>query len=446
MDDSQDKSPKFVLKYIMIPIEVFSNPDLTPTDMFVYSVVHSLDGKDHCFASNAFIANVLGINIRQASRSVAKLVESGYFKQVSFDGRKRVITEDTTYKERYKPYVNAFHDREYAEPSEQAVQDSADERCSTDQTSGYIKDKINNCKDDTFSPKKETGKRRSSSSGNTALLATLANAVEEPETRSARPSGIDRSVYSKPTNGRSTIFKPSDRSKIILDYWNSKDGLRTHKEGTKIYKQTSLLIDLLYQGSACSEIFKNTKFRRQDFIQAIDNYHLAATSLDYEPSDLIQKKRLKNKSFSDFILDVDSKKSLFLHYLSVDPVKANTVLKTEVSPTISILAEWYAEYSNISDNTHFSHRDWVNFSKAEEKLTEFFISNKRRINIDTICHLGRLEGAFDELSALALFLAKSVEEAHKESGIDISTGWLCSDNAFNSRFPKYLQQKGVMRQ
>ena len=110
----EDKEARFVLKYILIPIEVFANPELTPTDMFVYSVVHSLDGKDHCFASNSFIANILNINIRQASRSISKLIESGYFKQVSFDGRKRVITEDTTYKDRYKHYVSAFHNREYA--------------------------------------------------------------------------------------------------------------------------------------------------------------------------------------------------------------------------------------------------------------------------------------------------------------------------------------------
>ena len=81
----------FKLKEIVIPIELFNNKNLTPTDYYVFSVVKELNKKEGCSASNKQLSNILHISERQIIKSITNLKENNYLYQESFDGRKRIL-------------------------------------------------------------------------------------------------------------------------------------------------------------------------------------------------------------------------------------------------------------------------------------------------------------------------------------------------------------------
>lgn len=79
-------------KGVWIPKEIWLNSDLNITDKAVLIEIDSLDnGEDGCWAGNKHFAEMLGCTERQASASVAKLVNMGFVKVIRFDGRNRYL-------------------------------------------------------------------------------------------------------------------------------------------------------------------------------------------------------------------------------------------------------------------------------------------------------------------------------------------------------------------
>jgi len=98
------------IKGVFIPGEVAFNKTLTKTDMFIWWQIDSLDCTEkHCFASNEFISDQLDLNPQTVSNSISKLKDLGYFKQVSFNGRKRVLARDDSYLEKYRHLVDKYN-------------------------------------------------------------------------------------------------------------------------------------------------------------------------------------------------------------------------------------------------------------------------------------------------------------------------------------------------
>ena len=79
-------------KGVWIPKEIWLNSALNITDKAVLIEIDSLDnGEDGCWAGNKHFAEMLGCTERQASASIAKLVNMGYVKVLRFDGRNRFL-------------------------------------------------------------------------------------------------------------------------------------------------------------------------------------------------------------------------------------------------------------------------------------------------------------------------------------------------------------------
>ena len=79
-------------KGVWIPREIWLNSALNITDKAVLIEIDSLDnGEDGCWAGNKHFAEMLGCTERQASASIAKLVNMGYVKVLRFDGRNRFL-------------------------------------------------------------------------------------------------------------------------------------------------------------------------------------------------------------------------------------------------------------------------------------------------------------------------------------------------------------------
>lgn len=83
----QIKNPDF----LQIPHQVYTNRTLSAIDMLVYGLVYwytHLKG-EKCFASNQTFADILGVNIRKISESLARLGEAGCINVIYSDNTKK---------------------------------------------------------------------------------------------------------------------------------------------------------------------------------------------------------------------------------------------------------------------------------------------------------------------------------------------------------------------
>lgn len=86
-------------KGIWIPKEIYLSKELNWTDKILLLEIDSLDTEEeHCFASNEYFANFLGINERRVRASISKLKDMGLIEQVYFDGRKRGLKSNLSTK------------------------------------------------------------------------------------------------------------------------------------------------------------------------------------------------------------------------------------------------------------------------------------------------------------------------------------------------------------
>lgn len=88
------KSPRNC-EYLMIPIEVLRNPELSPWEKIILSEIISLDVRTNryggCYASNEYLSYFCGDDLRKVQRYLKRLRDLGYIKTKSFDGKIRVM-------------------------------------------------------------------------------------------------------------------------------------------------------------------------------------------------------------------------------------------------------------------------------------------------------------------------------------------------------------------
>ena len=81
-----------LIKGIWIPIEIWQDKSLSWNEKILLMEIDSFTTKGHeCYISNQYIAELLGVTERSASRILSHLLESGLIRVVKFDGRKRYV-------------------------------------------------------------------------------------------------------------------------------------------------------------------------------------------------------------------------------------------------------------------------------------------------------------------------------------------------------------------
>lgn len=87
-------NPRFI--GIFIPVEILDLPELNSTDIIMLSWIDALDDPKNshsgCFASNKYLADRLKLQENTVNKIISKLKDLGLIRQVSFDGRIRVLT------------------------------------------------------------------------------------------------------------------------------------------------------------------------------------------------------------------------------------------------------------------------------------------------------------------------------------------------------------------
>ena len=76
-------------KGVFIPAEVYLDKRLSALDKIILTEINSLDVEDGCYASNEYLAEFCQCSVSNVTKTISKLKELGYVKQVKSDGRKR---------------------------------------------------------------------------------------------------------------------------------------------------------------------------------------------------------------------------------------------------------------------------------------------------------------------------------------------------------------------
>lgn len=92
MDQSRD------FKGIWIPKELYLTKELNWTEKLLLIEIDSLDTEDHCFASNKYFAEFIGVTQRRVQQCINKLKELGYVEQIYFNGKKRGLKSNLSTK------------------------------------------------------------------------------------------------------------------------------------------------------------------------------------------------------------------------------------------------------------------------------------------------------------------------------------------------------------
>lgn len=75
---------------VWIPREIWLDERLSALDKVILVEIHSLDnGEEHCHAGNDYLAEFCQCSTSKVSKAVSKLIELGFIKVFSFDGRVR---------------------------------------------------------------------------------------------------------------------------------------------------------------------------------------------------------------------------------------------------------------------------------------------------------------------------------------------------------------------
>lgn len=79
-------------KGIWIPKEVWLDTRLNALDKIIFAEIDSYSSTENgCFAGNGYLASFCQCSESKISKTISKLIDFGYIKRVSFDGRYRVL-------------------------------------------------------------------------------------------------------------------------------------------------------------------------------------------------------------------------------------------------------------------------------------------------------------------------------------------------------------------
>jgi len=200
--------------HLNVPLEVALNPKLTKTDVIVFWIIHGIIGAGkECFASNEWFAEKTGVAETSVARSVTKLEKLCYIKRTKFTGRKRYVTIDESYKQKYGylriGYNNSLRRNAKADFAETRRQTS--QKTQTYNNRLLLKDR------------------------NTISLLRKDSVAEATKTTSSNsPTRLKIRKY-KRRNGSVVDNSKCDQ---LIEYWNSKPLLTAHKiGGTGIYNK-----------------------------------------------------------------------------------------------------------------------------------------------------------------------------------------------------------------
>jgi hypothetical protein len=408
---------QFTIKYIMYPIELQKDKRLAPVDREVWSAVHMLDHPEkHCWAKNTSIAECLNINDTTVSKSINTLIECGYIKMISFDGRRRVISCDME-----AIYAESQRLRQTAEselagegwPNAQPRLGQMPKSNLADRPTRVVRVEDYN------------GKSKSLSAEKTAELG-----IGDSQTSHQISDKALAIMNAKMKMGKSyDDYMPSEDVQYLITVWNEL-GLTQHKFNTK----NAYDIQEKYNSLMAGKLIKGYKPSSRDIVeQAIGNFALAATNPDYLPYD---KKFLKKLTLSNFLWDDYSNASHYTDFTRLPALmpKKDRIIKDDYPDITRDLKKRYIHnvLGGVAPKA-FDVVDENKFRNAARGLSSWINRNRKKFS----------DWVRDE--DMTEYFFKALEDDINGDWSILTPGWLSSEKMFEIRLPRYMCSQAMFK-
>lgn len=97
------------IKEVLIPKEILNSSDLSLNEKVLLSIIIELSDKDNqCVASNKQLSKILNISKTSVSTGISKLINLGYLKPISFNGRQRILEYASAIKKKKSSNSNNY--------------------------------------------------------------------------------------------------------------------------------------------------------------------------------------------------------------------------------------------------------------------------------------------------------------------------------------------------
>ena len=422
-----------------LPIEILCNPEITPTEKMLFGFICNLaKSSKGCWASNAYLGKRLWLGPQSISNAIAKLKKYRYI-EVVFEDKKnsnqkqRRIFINKDYPSLYYDAVVAYNDNI----------DSVEDMETLLKILYPLIRKIilkENIKYNSSSYKEELNLSSINSIHSFPEEMNPADSIVPPPNKirlhRRSKSQIIKSKSStqerNPTKEIEPIEVP-EPVQDIFDFWLEK-GLRLPKRNpSKTLQRCITLVNKLLKGRLSSE--DKHKYSPEEIKMTIERFSIAAFDNDFYPIG-DRKEKLRHMYISDFIESMIrcngelTRINPFKKYYNEPPTRITNILPDNPAFTFN-LKKYYEKDVLGKVKPKYSTREENNFRKAAEKFLDFLQTNKSRIR----GHIDDNQGA----GILWKAIMKDAGDPRK-----INTGWLCSDETWNRRFPAYLNSQGFL--
>ncbi len=242
---------------------------------------------------------------------------------------------------------------------------------------------------------------------------------------------------------------PIPSIKAIVDHWAFL-GMTEHRSGTKLMKKIDTAIRRLRLGTFFDDKsdylkHRDRRFTDKEIVTAINNFALAATNPDYEPTPGGYKNHLRSMSLLAFFYDeygTEGSRSLFVRYLESAPLLLKLPAREIPDPDphiTNVLKNFYIKKVLGGVETELPIVDMNKFRKATALTLEFFNSHKNKLQ-DYVRARGMIEFAHSVCRAMRDNVDESVGGDWKK----VTPGWFCSDVFFNKALPAYLNGQDML--
>lgn len=384
IDQSIKSEYKFGVPSIGMPAEILFNINLTPTDQKLFGFIRNLSQSSKgCWASNAFLAELLFVNPQTISNSVAKLKKYQYI-YVENETRKNITTRrifiNKDYPKIYEELTRYVHDCLLTETK--IDQEELRKKCEiyeetyppispdippytttlNKDVSKDVNKNVNESKDSYKRFSEKSVPKKSRRTRNNSEHKSMKQKIQE---KAKLKSSVNKSV-------NKSISYESTANIQLIEYWNSQDNLRTHKisADSKTYRNTLKKLQLLRTGQLHKNIdFKNApingtpvelfskKFKKSEIAKAIKNLNNWCKEGNYP----VKKDWIKRLSLADAIFCVQYGSPLLSAFHKgvqpvVDPVQK---LKTDTEKKAYAKLEFFFASRNGSSGTSLRTREQI---------------------------------------------------------------------------------------
>jgi hypothetical protein len=434
-----DREPTHLMEFFLIPVQIFENDNLTLTEMFLFSLIKMLDGKDHCFASNDYLANIMGVRSQKITEAISKFIKLGLVQEVSFDGRIRVIKINPEWEKNNRNLLLQFNER-LKNFKKKTRSPQLDKPASSDDSGTPQMEHVD---------RSSRGREYNKIIRKNPLLSEEGTAPDAVGLQNKEKPKVDRTLL-KQELPPVILPKPVAAGSVIgelIQYWEML-GLRKSMVGAKAYEDNVKALRRALRGT----FFKDThfesdyfgrKFTPEEIKLVMKRFSLAALDPDYSPA-LEYKKKMRGHSIASFLftdMGTNGDQSQFIRFLKSSPEKASQSGKIKkvsakyqdiINPLAEAYKEFYLRKVRKGMAIKVSAQDENNFLDGAVKLYNFIADNQTR-----------LYSISDDLE-IAKLACEAIWDWAKGDPAQVTSAKFKSDHTYSVLLPGKLVKAGIV--